>query len=148
MKNLTNKARKELISEVIETIKENDLQGLCIEELHQRAFNQDYFIIGYYEAEKWLVANYGIFAAIEKIQEYEQSIFGEVNTNLGNSESVCNMLTYILKHKNTTVFISSKQYAPEIKSYMIATKATNFNKHASIEDKETFETQRNNFLNN
>ena len=96
MKNLTNEARKELISKVIETIQENDLEGLYIDELHQRAFNQDYYIIGYYEAEKWLVANYGVFAAIEKIQDYEQMNFGEVNTNLGNSESVCNMLTYIL----------------------------------------------------
>ena len=96
MKNLTNKARKELISEVIETIQENNMEGLYIDELHQRAFNQDYYIIGYYEAEKWLVANYGVFAAIEKIQEYEEFNFGEVNTNFGNSESVCNMLTYIL----------------------------------------------------
>ncbi len=96
MENLTNEARKELISKAIETIQENELEGLCIEELHQRAFNQDYFIIGYYGAENWLVANYGIFAAIEKIQEYEKDIFGEVITNLGNSENVCNMLTYIL----------------------------------------------------
>ena len=96
MKNLTNETRKELISKVIETIQENNLEGLYIEELHQRAFNQDYYIIGYYEAEKWLDTNYGIFAAIEKIQEYEEFNFGEVNTNFGNSESVCNMLTYIL----------------------------------------------------
>lgn len=58
-----------------------------------------------------------------------------------------NIKEYLLKHKNTTVFISSKQYAPEIKSFMIATKATNFNKYASTEDKETFSKQRNNFLN-
>ena len=96
MKNLTNEARKELISKVIETIQENDLEGLYIEELHQMTFNEDYYIIGYSEAEKWLIENYGIFAAIEKIREYEQSNFGEVNTNSGNSESVCNMLTYIL----------------------------------------------------
>lgn len=55
---------------------------------------------------------------------------------------------YLLKHKSATVFISAKQYAPEIKNYMIATKATNFNKYASTEDKETFEKQRINFLNN
>ena len=96
MKKLTKEAIKELISKVIETIQENDLQGLCIDELHQRAFNQDYYIIGYYAAEKWLIDNYGIFAAIQKIHEYEESIFGEVNTNLGNSENVCNMITYIL----------------------------------------------------
>ena len=96
MKNLTNEARKELINKIIETIQENDLEGLYIEELHQRAFNQEYYIIGYYESEKWLVDNYGIFAAIERIQEYEEFHFGKVNTNFGNSESVCNMLTYIL----------------------------------------------------
>ena len=55
---------------------------------------------------------------------------------------------YLLNHKNATVFISSKQYAPEIKSFMICTKATNFDKHATDEDKKTFEKQRNNFLNN
>ncbi len=54
---------------------------------------------------------------------------------------------YLLKHKNTTIFISAKQYAPEIKSFMIATKATNFDKYASTEDKETFTKQRTNFLN-
>ena len=55
---------------------------------------------------------------------------------------------YLRKNKNATVFVSEKQYAPEIKSYMICIKATNFDKHASTEDKETFKTQRINFLNN
>ena len=55
---------------------------------------------------------------------------------------------YLLKHKNATVFVSAKQYAPELKSYMICIKATNFDKHASTEDKETFKKQRINFLNN
>lgn len=96
MKNLTNEARKELISKIIKTIQENDLEGLYIDELHQRAFNQEYYIIGYHEAKKWLVVNYGISAAIKKIQEYEESNSSEVHTNLENSESICNMLTYIL----------------------------------------------------
>ena len=54
---------------------------------------------------------------------------------------------YLRKNKNATVFVSAKQYAPELKSYMICIKATNFDKHASIKDKETFKTQRSNFLN-
>ena len=53
---------------------------------------------------------------------------------------------YLLKHKNATVFCSAKQYAPELKSFMICIKATNFEKHASDKDKETFKKQRNNFL--
>ena len=32
-------------------------------------FNEDYFIIGYYQAEKWLDENGGVFNAIESIKE-------------------------------------------------------------------------------
>lgn len=96
MKNLTDETRKELIHKIIETIQDNELEGLDVDELHRRAFRQEYYIIGYYEAEKWLIDNYGIFASIAKIQEYEQLRFGGACTNLGSSESVCNMLTYIL----------------------------------------------------
>jgi len=66
-----------------------------IEELHDSLLNQDYFIIGYYKAEQWLKKD-SIFNAIEKIKEYEQSNFGEVTTDLSSSESVANMLAYIL----------------------------------------------------
>lgn len=96
MRNLTNEVKKELACQIISTVQENNLEGLYIDELQQLAFNQDYYIIGYYKAEKWLVDNYGVFEAIETIQEYEKLHFGEVNTDLGNSEKVCNMLTYIL----------------------------------------------------
>ena len=66
-----------------------------IDELHDSLLNQDYFIIGYYKAEQWLKKD-SIFNAIEKIKEYEQSNFGEVTTDLSSSESVANMLAYIL----------------------------------------------------
>jgi len=81
----------------------NDLiQELTLDEqvdmsdLHHELFNEDYFIIGYFEANKWLEANIGVFNAIGAIQEYEESNFGEVNTKLDNSESVVNMFTYII----------------------------------------------------
>lgn len=64
-------------------------------DLHHELFNTDYFIIGYYQAEEWLKANPGIFAAIEEIREYEQSNFGEVNTDFSSSEKVVNMYAYI-----------------------------------------------------
>ena len=66
-----------------------------INELHHYLLNEDYFIIGYYEAEKWLKKD-SIFNAIEKIKDYEQSNFGQVTTDLSSSESVANMLAYIL----------------------------------------------------
>ena len=66
-----------------------------IGDLHHYLLNQDYFIIGYYKAEQWLKKD-SIFNAIETIKEYEQNNFGEVTTDLSSSESVANMLAYIL----------------------------------------------------
>jgi len=66
-----------------------------INDLHDHLLNQDYFIIGYYQAEQWLKKD-SIFNAIEKIKDYEQSNFGEVSTDLSSSENVANMLAYIL----------------------------------------------------
>ena len=66
-----------------------------INDLHHYLLNEDYFIIGYYQAEQWLKKD-SIFNAIETIKEYEQSNFGEVTTDLSSSESVANMLAYIL----------------------------------------------------
>jgi len=66
-----------------------------ISDLHHYLLNEDYFIIGYYKAEQWLKKD-SIFNAIETIKEYEESNFGKVSTDLSSSESVANMLAYIL----------------------------------------------------
>jgi hypothetical protein len=76
----------------------NDDVGLDqhISDLHHYLLNEDYFIIGYYQAEQWLKKDNGsIFEAIETIREYEQSNFGQVSTDLSSSENVANMLAYI-----------------------------------------------------
>ena len=49
---MENTIRKELISHVIGRINDLDLQDF--DELHFHAFNEDYYIIGYYNAEQWL----------------------------------------------------------------------------------------------
>ena len=68
-----------------------------INDLHHYLLNEYYFIIGYYKAEQWLKKDDGsIFEAIEKIREYEDSLFGRVTTDLSSSENVANMLAYIL----------------------------------------------------
>ena len=77
----------------------NDDVGLDqhISDLHHYLLNEDYFIIGYYQAEQWLKKDNGsIFEAIETIKDYEQSNFGQVSTDLSSSENVANMLAYIL----------------------------------------------------
>lgn len=94
---MQDEATKEVIRYGIDRI--NDLIGYDsnIEgaELHNTLYNEDYFIIGYYNAEEFL-KKYGIFAAIEKIKEYENDNFGEVTTDLSSSENVANMFAYIV----------------------------------------------------
>ena len=76
----------------LSNISEDSVYG-C--DLHHELFNTDYFIIGYYPAEQWLIKHPGIFAAIEEIKEYEQGNFGEVSTDMSSSEKVVNMYAYI-----------------------------------------------------
>lgn len=64
-------------------------------ELHNECFNQDYYIIGYYQASEWLKKHdIDAFEAIECVIDYEKDNFGEVNTKI-NSEAVVNMYVYI-----------------------------------------------------
>lgn len=65
-------------------------------DLHNELFNTDYYIIGNYKAEQWLVKNTGVYNAIGIIQDYENDNFGEVYTNLGSAERVVNMIVYIV----------------------------------------------------
>jgi len=91
---MTTTHNPELINYAIEGLN-NVNAGTYGCDLHHELFNTDYFIIGYYKAEQWLIANVGIFAAIEEIKEYEQNNFGQVSTDLSSSEKVVNMYAYI-----------------------------------------------------
>ena len=63
------------------------------DDLHHEAFNQDYYIIGRYQASQWLGEM--AFSVIGHIKDYEQENFGEVYTDLSDPEKVVNMYTYI-----------------------------------------------------
>tara|TARA_R110000868_G_scaffold126602_1_gene333768 strand:- start:626 stop:1015 length:390 start_codon:yes stop_codon:yes gene_type:complete len=94
MKNLT--INKEILNHAINGMDNvsNDSTYGC--DLHNKLFNEDYFIIGYYNAQVFLTnCEDGIFGAIEIIKEYEQNNFGEVNTDFSSSEKVANMYAYI-----------------------------------------------------
>jgi len=93
---MENKTQQELASTIIDAINDGRLNDINVCDIHHEVFNTDYFIIGHYTAEQWLIKNGGVFAAIETIQDYEKSNFGEVNTDLSSAEKVCNMLVYIL----------------------------------------------------
>ena len=65
-----------------------------IDDIHHYAFNEDYYIIGYYQARVWCGDE--VFNIIETIREYEESNFGEVTTDFSDAEKVVNMYTYIV----------------------------------------------------
>lgn len=92
---MKDEATKQVIQHGIDLIDEYKGQEVEASELHHHLYNEDYFIIGYYRAEEFL-KEYGIFQAIEKIKEYEQDNFGEVNTDFSDSEKVANMFAYIV----------------------------------------------------
>tara|TARA_R100001443_G_scaffold116989_1_gene139403 strand:+ start:7407 stop:7754 length:348 start_codon:yes stop_codon:yes gene_type:complete len=84
----------EYIEDSIKEWKENGTwSSQWKEDLHYHLFNEDYYIIGTYKAEKWLGDN--AFKVIDYIKEYENDNFGEVTTDFANPEAVVNMFTYI-----------------------------------------------------
>ncbi|MHA1753189.1 MAG: hypothetical protein ACTSYZ_12570 [Candidatus Helarchaeota archaeon] len=86
--------RQEIKNYAIDKI--NDLKGSQIygADLHNEIFNTYYYIIGRYKAKKWLGED--VFDIIEKIKEYEEFNFGEVNTDLTEPEKIVNMYVYII----------------------------------------------------
>lgn len=83
---------KELIHHLIDTIRD---QNPDFDELHNVAFNQDYYVIGHYNAEQWLLQHkISPFEAMETIIEWESDNFGEV-TMAPNAECVVNLFVYI-----------------------------------------------------
>ena len=90
----TEKHIAELVNYSIDYLKDNS-PSCYGGDLHNEMFNQDYYIIGTYEAKKWLKNGPGIFEAIEEIKNYEQDNFGEVNTDFSDPEKVVNMYVYI-----------------------------------------------------
>jgi hypothetical protein len=95
LEQITFEARQELIGFALEKIAE--LKGSKIYgcDLHNEIFNTDYYIIGTYKAEQWLIKNIGVFEAIGIIQEYEKFHFGSTYTDLSQPERLVNMLVYI-----------------------------------------------------
>ena len=85
------------MNHAINGLKEISIDSVYGCDLHNELFNVDYFIIGYYLAEEFLKGTEeGIFGAINKIKDYEQDNFGQVSTDLSDSEKVANMYAYIV----------------------------------------------------
>tara|TARA_R100000808_G_C2142107_1_gene149903 strand:+ start:953 stop:1276 length:324 start_codon:yes stop_codon:yes gene_type:complete len=88
--------KEEIEEHFTDYINEQDQEWIesNLDDLHHYAFNQDYYLIGRYQATQWLGDQ--VFNVIDHIKEYEQSNFGEVTTDLSEPERVVNMYTYII----------------------------------------------------
>jgi len=78
-----------------------------LDDLHHEVFNTDYYIIGRYEAKKWLGDQ--VFNIIEIIKEYEQFNFGEINTDFSEPEKVVNMYVYIIGEEIVADYINEQE---------------------------------------
>tara|TARA_R100001443_G_scaffold49999_1_gene62306 strand:- start:254 stop:649 length:396 start_codon:yes stop_codon:yes gene_type:complete len=86
--------KQDVISYMISQLEDQVGLDNDVSDLHHYLLNEDYFIIGTYQAKQWL-SSY-VFDVIETIREYEQSNFGEVSTDFSDPEKVANMYAYIL----------------------------------------------------
>ena len=77
------------------------------DDLHYHAFNTDYYIIGTYQAKQWLGDK--VFDVINIIKEYEESVFGEVTTDLSEPEKVVNMYVYIVGEEIVAEWLENNQ---------------------------------------
>jgi hypothetical protein len=88
--------KNELLNHVISTIEDQAIDTL--DDLHFKAFNEDYYIIGYYQAEQWLKQHdINPFEAIADVIEWENAAFGEVTLNPEdiNAEKIVNLYVII-----------------------------------------------------
>ena len=124
--------RREAIADIIETLEGGYSDYYC--DLHNEVFNTDYYIIGTWQAKEAL-NEYDVFDAIETIQDYEKSNFGEVYTDVTSPEALVNMLYYII----------GEEIIGDM--YDIAAFANNWNNDADEETNAAIVSELNDWLN-
>tara|TARA_R110001583_G_scaffold138188_1_gene289828 strand:+ start:79 stop:468 length:390 start_codon:yes stop_codon:yes gene_type:complete len=77
------------------------------DDLHHHSFNTDYYIIGTYQATKWLGDK--VFNIIEEIKNYENDNFGEVNTDFSDPEKIVNMYAYIVGEEIVQKYVEEQK---------------------------------------
>ena len=96
--NELNKNFSELVkSHGLERLRENPEKFEDKDELHNFLFNEDHFVIGYFEASQILKdCDYSEFSAIQDLIQLENDHFGEsyLKPEDINSEKVVNLLAY------------------------------------------------------
>ena len=95
---MNNTIRIELLNHLKELIADGVLTDDNQDDWHHYGFNEDYYIIGYYNASQWLKRHdVDPFEAIGDCIEFELETFGGVNLKAEdiNSEKIVNLYVYI-----------------------------------------------------
>lgn len=89
----TPKADRDFLNHIADNIA--DYEGEYFDDLHHYLFNHDYYVIGYYRAEKFIKENdLNTFDLIKYCQEMEKENFGEINITFDNAEKLVNHYAY------------------------------------------------------
>lgn len=92
---MTNTVKTELANHLLDLINDGVLTNENQADWHFHAFNEDYYIIGYYQCSEWLKKHdIDAFEAVGECQQYEIDNSGESEV-YDNSEKTVNMLVYI-----------------------------------------------------
>ena len=91
-------AKSEIRDYAIDRLNDGVGEGQYGSDLHHELFNTDYYIIGRYEARKFLEdkVDGGVFGAIDEVQRYEDEQFGERYTDVSDPEKLVNMYAYVI----------------------------------------------------
>jgi hypothetical protein len=93
---MRNTIKEELTAYILDLVNDGILTMENKDEWHFHAFNEDYYMIGYYQCGEWLKRHgMGEFEAADICVQYEKDNFGEVGKAYDNSETVVNMLVFI-----------------------------------------------------
>lgn len=93
----------EIKNELLDYVENNNLtlsEALQDDDLHFKVYNSDYFIVGYYNAEQWLIKddrNY-TFDVLEYVQEQEEIALGTIE-KITNAERLVNLYAYWLGYE-------------------------------------------------
>ena len=80
-----------------------------LEDLHNYAFNQDYYIIGTARAIEWMGSC--SWDIMNFVRSYEVDNFGELQTDLSDPERLVNMYVYIIGAHIVDQYVSEQEAA-------------------------------------
>tara|TARA_R100001163_G_C5030374_1_gene170762 strand:+ start:464 stop:802 length:339 start_codon:yes stop_codon:yes gene_type:complete len=105
----TKTIKTELQEYIIQEMQNYNYNKIDIDlnDLHHELFNQNYYLIGYYNCEQWLKDhNINIFDGINFCQDWETENFGECK-QYTNAEQLVNMIVYIIGEE---ILLNAKDY--------------------------------------